>query len=50
MIETTIQILLVMLGGVMGFCLHGIISLNEQDVGCIVIKMHKEVDDDKEDE
>lgn len=49
MIETTIQILLVMLGGVMGFCLHGIISpMREPDVGCIVIKVHKEDDDDKE--
>ncbi len=47
MIETTSQIILVILGGIMGFCLHGIIA-PEPNVECIVIKIPKEDDDDKE--
>ena len=48
MIETTSQIILVILGGIMGFCLHGIIAPEEPNVECIVIKIPKEDDDDKE--
>ena len=48
MLTTTTQILLVILGGIMGFCLHGIISPREPNVECYVIKIPKEDDDDKE--